>query len=172
MGLDMAKRPRGSRAGREAALSTGSSRPPAGTSLDLTVTVTEPPVTVVPTPYPADPTAQLVVPDYLRVDPKSEEFREFNKRLDKIIVLLSKSNAIAGDTRQQLIAEIKAGRELLASPRPNRVLVALLLERPLSLSLRPPQLASSQTKLFKLFIIFSTCSKRASLFNIFPRILF
>jgi hypothetical protein len=103
--------------------------------------VTPEPVTVLPTPYPANLTGPLVVPDYLQVDTKSKEFREFNKRLDKIIELLGKSNAIAGDTRQQLIAEIKAGRELLASPRPNRGLVILLLQNPLrriDLSARSP----------------------------------
>jgi hypothetical protein len=131
------KRRVGSKAGVQAALSTGSNDPPpsgagsSSTSLSLTITINPEPVTVVPTPYPADPTGPLVVPDYLRVDTTSKEFREFNKRLDKIIELLAKSNAIAGDTRQQLIADIKAGREILASPRPNRALVALLLERPL-----------------------------------------
>jgi hypothetical protein len=123
----------GSKAGRQAALATGSNDPPpSGTSISLTFTINpEEPVPVVPTPYPTDPTGPLVVPDYLQVDTTSKEFREFDKRLDKIVALLAKSNAIAGDTRQQLIAEIKAGREILASPRPNRALVALLLERPL-----------------------------------------
>jgi hypothetical protein len=88
-------------------------------------------ITLVPTPYPHDTSAPLVVPDYLQVDTSSPAFIEFSSQLDNVIQLLGKSNRIASETREQLIAEIKAGREILISPRPNRALLRLLLERPL-----------------------------------------
>ena len=89
-------------------------------------------VTIVPTPYPADPTAPLVVSGYVRIDVQSAEFAELSATLDKVIHLLGQSNQIAGETRDQLVAEIQAGRRLLTAPKPDRTLIETLLINPLT----------------------------------------
>jgi hypothetical protein len=96
-------------------------------------TISAPPVglTVVPTPYPADPSAPLVVHGYLRVDFASVEYAEFNSKLDELLTHLRRSNEIAGEVRDQLIAEMQAGRTILESPRPDPNLIKALLISPL-----------------------------------------
>ncbi len=89
------------------------------------------PVTLVPTQYPDDPAARLVVHNHVYVDVRSVAFRESEAKLDELIHVLRQSNEIAGETRDQLIAEIKAGRELLTAPKPDRNLLDVLLVRPL-----------------------------------------
>jgi hypothetical protein len=89
------------------------------------------PLTVAPTPYPADPSAPLVVLEYLRVDRRSVEYAELNAKLDAILTQLRGHNEIAGEVRNQLIAEIQAGRLILASPRPDPNLIKTLLVGPL-----------------------------------------
>jgi hypothetical protein len=89
-------------------------------------------VTIVPTPYPADPTAPLVVSGYVRIDVQSAEFAELSAKLDDVIHLLGRSNQFAGETRDQLVAEIQAGRRLLNAPKPDRTLIETLLISPLT----------------------------------------
>jgi hypothetical protein len=95
------------------------------------LTLTPEPVTVVPTPYPKDPAAPLVVHGSIRIDIRSAEFVEFDAKIDRLIELLTQSNEIAGDTRDQLLAEIKAGRSILLAPSADGNLVKVLLEQPL-----------------------------------------
>jgi hypothetical protein len=91
------------------------------------LTLTPKPVTIVPTPYPADPAAPLVISGYVRIDVRSAEFGELNAKLDELIRLVGQSNQIAGETRDQLFAEIQAGRTILAAPKPDRNLIEALL---------------------------------------------
>jgi hypothetical protein len=95
------------------------------------LSVTPEPVTVVPTPFPADPSAPLFVAVHLKVDINSAEFRELNETLNKLVKVLDRSNAITPETGQQSIAEIKGGQEVLKSPKPNPGLVKVLLVAPL-----------------------------------------
>lgn len=95
------------------------------------LTVTPEPVTTVPTPYPLDPAAPLIVSNYVQIDVRSAEFGELNAKLDRIIGLLDRSNQFPGDTQKQLAAEIQAGQTLLTAPRPDRNLIDLLLTHPL-----------------------------------------
>jgi len=81
------------------------------------------PLTIVPTLYPEDPTAALIVRDYVLIDARSPEFGELNAKLDVIIDLLHQSNQISGEVRDQLIAHIQAGRTILAAPKPDRNLI-------------------------------------------------
>jgi hypothetical protein len=91
-------------------------------------------VTIVPTPYPSDPAAPLVVSGYVFIDMRSAEFGELNAKLDQLIRLLNQnqSNLIAGETRDQLIAEIQAGQRILTAPKPDRNLIEALLMHPLT----------------------------------------
>jgi hypothetical protein len=91
------------------------------------LTRTPKPVTIVPTPYPDDPAAPLVLSNYIRIDLRSAEFREFNAKLDLIIGHLDRSNLFSGDTQQQLTIELQMGRMELTAPRPDRNLIHLLL---------------------------------------------
>jgi hypothetical protein len=95
------------------------------------LTLTPEPVTIVPTPYPDDPGAPLVVSDYVRIDVRSAEFSELNAKLDRIVGLLDRSNQFSSDTQKQLATEIQAGRTLLTAPKPDRTLIQLLLTHPL-----------------------------------------
>jgi len=95
------------------------------------LTLTSKPVTIVPTPYPDDPTSPLVVQGFVHIDTRSAAFIEFSAKIDELTGLLTKSNEIAGDTRDQLLAEIKAGMSILTAPKPDRNLIEALLERPL-----------------------------------------
>jgi len=96
-----------------------------------TLTLTPAPLTVMPTPYPRDPTAPLMVDGSPQTDVRSQDFQELNAKLDQIIGLLAGSNQIAGDIRDQLIAEIRAGKALLPAPKPNVDLLKTLLVHPL-----------------------------------------
>jgi hypothetical protein len=89
------------------------------------------PMTVVPTHYPDDPGAPLVIRNVVIIDVRSAAFRESDAKLDEIVSLLRGSNEIASDTRDQLIAEITAGRTLLKAPKLDRNLIEILLLRPL-----------------------------------------
>ena len=89
------------------------------------------PVTVAPTRYPDDPAAPLVVRNYVRINLRSAEFQQSDTKLDELIRVLRQSNQIAGESRDQLVAEITAGRALLTAPKPDRNLLNVLLLGPL-----------------------------------------
>ncbi|MFZ0150683.1 MAG: hypothetical protein WAM72_20550 [Xanthobacteraceae bacterium] len=88
-------------------------------------------VTIVPTPYPDDPKAPLLVHGYISINVWSAEFRKSDANLVELIRLLRESNEIAGDTRDQLIAELTAGRVMLTAPKADRNLLEILLIIPL-----------------------------------------
>jgi hypothetical protein len=95
------------------------------------LTRTPEPVTIVPTPYPGDPTAPLVVHGFVQIDTRSAAFVEFSAKIDDLVVQLTKSNEIAGETRDQLLAEFKAGMSILTAPKPDPNLIEVLLKKPL-----------------------------------------
>jgi hypothetical protein len=96
-----------------------------------TLTVTRAPVSIVPTVYPEEPGGAVIVQNHVTININSIEFRELNSKLDDVISLLRSSNEISGEARDQLIAEIKAGRALLAAPKPDPKLIEILLKHPL-----------------------------------------
>jgi hypothetical protein len=51
--------------------------------------------------------------------------------MDALLVELRQSNAIAGEVRDKLNAETKAGEAILSGPKPDRTMVYMLLVRPL-----------------------------------------
>jgi hypothetical protein len=93
--------------------------------------LTPAPLTIVPTPYPREPGAPLVVHGAPDVDPRSPALRDLNAKLDQIAELLAGSNLFAIETRNQLIAEIQAGKSLASAPKPNTELIKALLINPL-----------------------------------------
>jgi len=54
------------------------------------LTLTPEPVTIVPTPYPADPIAPLVVHGFVNIDPQSAAFLEFSAKIDELAGHLTK----------------------------------------------------------------------------------
>lgn len=96
------------------------------------LTLTPAPLTIVPTPYPREATGPLVVFGSPQIDTRSSDFRELNAKLDQIIDLLAGSNQFAVETRNQLDAEIQAGKALLSAPKPNTNLLKVLLIHPLT----------------------------------------
>ena len=71
------------------------------------------------------------VENHITINVRTTEFQELTNQLDELLVLLRRSNEIAGESRDQLIAEIKAGRALLEAPKTDPKLVDLFLRRPL-----------------------------------------
>jgi len=89
------------------------------------------PVTIVPIPYPAEATAPLIVHGAAAIDVRSDEYREFGEKFDQLLQEMRRSNEIAGETREQLVSEMRAGRTLLEAPKLDPKLIDVLLVRPL-----------------------------------------
>jgi hypothetical protein len=67
----------------------------------------------------------------VRLDIHSEAFRNADFSLGRLIGSLRTSLEIRGNTRDQLMAELKAGQEYLRAPKLNREILKRLLLRPL-----------------------------------------
>lgn len=89
------------------------------------------PVPIMPTLYPGELGGTVIVQNYITINVRSPVFRQSNTKLDELIDELRRSNQISAEVRDQLRAEITAGKALLAAPKPNRNLIELLLLRPL-----------------------------------------
>lgn len=90
-----------------------------------------PPILIVPTVYPENAAGTVIVQNYITIDTQSTEFRELNAKLDELLDEWRKSNEISTQVRDQLRAEIAAGRELLTAPKTNRNMIDVLLLNPL-----------------------------------------
>jgi hypothetical protein len=89
-------------------------------------------ISIVPTLYPAEPTGAVIVQNYVTINIHSTEFREFSGNIDEMLAELRRSNEIAGEVRDKLLAEITAGMAILKSPKPDPRLIDLFLKRPLA----------------------------------------
>jgi len=91
------------------------------------------PQAIIPTMYPAEPGGAVVVQNQITINIHSTEFRELNRTLNELLQEMrrSRSNEIAGEVRDQLTAEITAGRTLLTAPKAHRNWIDLLLVKPL-----------------------------------------
>jgi hypothetical protein len=99
---------------------------------ELVGRVTGPPIPIVPTLYPREPGGAVTVQNHVTINVRSDEFRELNGKLDELLTLLRRSNEISGEVRDQLAAEIAAGKALLTAPKIDPSLIELLLKRPLT----------------------------------------
>ena len=61
---------------------------------------------------------------------QTEEFGRFNKNIEALLAELRQSNEISGELRDQLVSELRAGREIISGPKPQRDLLDLLLVKP------------------------------------------
>jgi hypothetical protein len=92
------------------------------------------PVLIKPTIYPDKSDGSIiVVHNYVTVNIGSVEFKNFNTSIGMLVghLELGRSNEISGELSAQVLSAIKAGRELLKGPKPNRDLIQLLLIKPL-----------------------------------------
>jgi hypothetical protein len=94
------------------------------------------PATVDKTPnvegfYPEEPSGTLVAPNHTTIDQGRAEFSEFNAKVDDLLTLLRASSEFSGEVRDQLIAEILAGRALLGAPKADPILLERFLANPL-----------------------------------------
>jgi hypothetical protein len=103
----------------------------AASNLTADATVIPAPRPVTPTVYPDSPQGPIIVQNHITINLQSDEFRLFNQNLETLIAQLGRSNEFAGEARDQVVAELRAGREILTAPKPQRDLVHLLLLRPL-----------------------------------------
>jgi hypothetical protein len=81
--------------------------------------------------YPKEPTGALVSPHHITINQAQAEFGEFNAKVDDLLALLRESNQFSDEVRDQLIAEILAGRALLGAPKADPILVERFLTNPL-----------------------------------------
>ena len=93
--------------------------------------VSSAPLTIAPTVYPESPHGTIIVQNHIMINISTDEFRHFNTEIELLIRELRYSNEISGEVRDQLLSELKAGREIITGPKPQRDLVDLLLVRPL-----------------------------------------
>jgi len=89
------------------------------------------PFQVIPTVYPNQPNGSVTVVNHITININSREGRAFDAAIDELLLLMRESNTIAGETRDQLVAELKAGFEILRAPKANPKLIELLLVGPL-----------------------------------------
>jgi hypothetical protein len=90
-------------------------------------------IAVDPTQYPPNPSSgTIVVQNFISVNVAGEEFQRLSESLAGLVTELRKSNEIAGEVRDKLLAEMEAGMAILRSPKPDPKLVDLLLKRPLT----------------------------------------
>ncbi len=73
----------------------------------------------------------MIVQNSITINIQSEPFKQFNANMEKLLDELRRSNEISGEVRDQLLADMKAGREILNAPKPPRGLIELLLVKPL-----------------------------------------
>jgi hypothetical protein len=96
--------------------------------------VTSPAVAKAPiseTIYPEEPSGEVVVRNHITIDLHSAAYREFSTKVDDLLTLLRESNEFSGEVRDQLIAEISAGRTLLSAPKADPILIERFLTNPL-----------------------------------------
>jgi len=86
---------------------------------------------ITPTIYPDSPHGAIIVQNHITINITTDEFRHFNTNFELLISELRYSNEISGELRDQLLSELKAGREIITGPKPQRDLVDLLFLRPL-----------------------------------------
>jgi hypothetical protein len=103
----------------------------AGATLSRTANSLGDATAIFPTIYPADASGAVTVQNYITINVHSAEFKELNAKIDELLTELTKSNVIAGEVKDKLIAEINAGRTLLSAPKPDRNIIDLLLVKPL-----------------------------------------
>jgi hypothetical protein len=90
-----------------------------------------PPASIVEIIYPEEPSGTLLAPNHITVDQGRADFSEFNTKVDDMLTLLKESNEFSGEVRDQLSAEILAGRTLLMAPKADPILLERFLSNPL-----------------------------------------
>jgi hypothetical protein len=103
----------------------------ADSQLTADATVIPAPVSIIPTIYPQEPSGAVIVHNHITINVRGAEFGELNEKLEELPVLLRRSNEVSGEVRDQLIAEITAGKVLLTAPKLDPKLIEALLKRPL-----------------------------------------
>ncbi len=73
----------------------------------------------------------MTVEDPVSIDIHSAEFRDFVAKMDGFIAAVRQSNEVAREVGDKLVAELKAGQEYIAGPKPSRKVLDLLLVNPL-----------------------------------------
>ena len=90
-------------------------------------------IVIDPTEYPSNTQiGTLVVQNFIPVNLAGEDFQKLSHTMEDLFAELRKSNEIAGEVRDKLVAEMEAGMVILQSPKPDPKLVDLLLKRPLA----------------------------------------
>jgi hypothetical protein len=91
-------------------------------------------IPIVPTLYPGEPTGTVIVQNHITINVASTEFLEFSARWTRCFPNSAAQTSLpcpAGEVRDQLLAEIKAGMAILRSPKPDPKLIDLFLKNPL-----------------------------------------
>jgi hypothetical protein len=107
-------------------------RKPKAKTLSPAATTTGSPISIVPTVYPQEPSGgSITVQNHITITVHSADFHALENTMGQLLPEMRKSNAIGGEVRDKLVAEINAGITILKSPKPDRGLIDLFLVRPL-----------------------------------------
>ena len=93
--------------------------------------VSHAPVVVTPTIYGGVQTGTVIVTNLVVINTDTEDFRRFSENIGSLLEQLRSSNEISPDMRQQLRGELRAGMELLKTPKPERGALQVYLLNPL-----------------------------------------
>lgn len=88
-------------------------------------------VPIFPTIYPDSASGPVTVVNHITINVNSPDYHQLKAILTELLPLLKGSNVIAGETKDQLIAEIAAGQQILPAPKVDPNYVDMLLVRPL-----------------------------------------
>lgn len=89
------------------------------------------PLAIKPTIYPMPPGTTVTVEDPVFIDARSTEFRDSKETIERLCLAIQQSNQVASEVGDKLVAELKAGLEYIAGPKPSRNVLDLLLVNPL-----------------------------------------
>jgi hypothetical protein len=84
-----------------------------------------------PTIYPAPPGDMVTVEDPVSINISSPEFHDSKHAIERLCAAIEQSNQVAREVGDKLVAELKAGLEYVAGPKPSRKVLDLLLVNPL-----------------------------------------
>jgi hypothetical protein len=100
-------------------------------SMEANATIIPATVPITLTHYPENPGGTVVVHNHIVINIQTANFKQFTTQLDELIAELHRSNEFSVEVREKLLAEIKAGKEIISAPKPDKNYIELLLTKPL-----------------------------------------
>jgi hypothetical protein len=88
-------------------------------------------IVISPTIYPQGPGGTVIVANSIAINTANGELQRFREDISELLEQLRGSNEASPEVRRQLTGELKAGSEILNTPKPDRGALKAYLVRPL-----------------------------------------